>query len=93
MGYGSVSVGTSATLILEANTERISAIITVVGDSGVFIAEDSSVTTSNGILVAGGGGSLVEDSGGTRMYMGDYYGATSGSTTSVVNYWERTRKT
>ena len=49
------------------------------------------MTTANGTAIEGGG-TLTEDSGGTRMYMGDVYGicATNNGTVDL-RYWERTR--
>lgn len=84
------TIGTAATLLIPANTERLSVIISVIGDGGLFLDENSTMTTSDGILVAGSS-NLTEDSGGQRVYLGPYYGATSSGTTEV-RYWERTRK-
>ena len=86
-----VTIGTAATLIAEANSQRLSIIISVVGNGGLFLGQDSSMTTSTGVLISGGGGSYTEDSGGQRTYLGAYYGATSSGTTEV-RYWERERK-
>ena len=88
MAYGSVSVGNTATLILEANPQRQSVLIINGGSDRLHIAQDSSITTACPYLVVHG--SLVEDSGGTKMYCGPYYGITTGGT-SMVYYWERTR--
>jgi len=87
-----VSVDTASTLLLKENTQRLSVLFSVVGDSGLFLAGDSTMTTSSGILISGGGGTLSEDSGGRNVYLGPYYGATSGSTTTDVRVWERERK-
>jgi len=86
-----VTIQTSSTLIVAANEQRLSIIMTVVGDGGVFLGQDATMTTSTGILISGGGGSYTEDSGGQWTYLGAYYGATSSGTTTI-NYWERERK-
>ena len=90
MSYGFVSVATNtAATIVTANSQRISLIITNIGSSPAYIGEDSSVTSANGIKIVSNG-SLTEDSGGTRMYMGEYY-AIAGSSSTTITYWQRTR--
>jgi hypothetical protein len=89
MSFGSVTVGTDTTLILESNSQRLSLIITNAGNGTVHIGQDASVTTSNAPFLMKNG-SLTEDSGGTKMYCGPFYGmASSGSAT--VYFWERIR--
>jgi len=86
-----VTIGTATTLIVEANPQRLSLIISVVGAGGLFLGETASMDSSTGILIPGGGGSYAEDSGGQRTYLGPYYGVTSSGTTDI-RYWERERK-
>ena len=87
MAYGQISVGNTPTLIVSANSKRLSLIIEVVGSETVYIGQDSNVTTSSGIQMPQKA-ILTEDSGGMRMYCGDIYGITA-SSTSDVRYWER----
>jgi hypothetical protein len=88
MAYGYISVGTAATLILDANPQRLSVIIINSGSDRVHIAQDDSITTASPYLMVNG--SLSEDNGGTKMYCGPYYGITTGGDATVY-YWERTR--
>ena len=83
-----ISVGTAATLIVEANTKRQSIVLVNSGPSVCHIGQTNAVTTDDPYLVLDG--TLEEDNGGTRMYMGPYYGIAPSATASV-GYWERTR--
>jgi len=90
MGYGFVSVGTAATLILADNTQRLSVVIQNGGSNNLFIGQDASVTTANTIYLVTNG-SLTEDSSGTKMYCGPFYGISAGTGTTMAYYWEKTR--
>ena len=88
--FSSVSVATNtAAAIVTANSRRISLIVTNIGVGSAFLGDTSSVTSANGIMLRCGG-SLAEDSGGTRVYMGDIY-AIAGSVGTTVTYWQRIR--
>ena len=90
MSYSAVSLATDTYVtIVTENVGRVSLIITNIGSGKVFIAEDASVTSGNGILITANG-TYTEDSGGTRMYLGPIYGM-AGSVGTVVTYWQRTR--
>ena len=88
MGYGSVTVTGTSTLILDANPQRLSVILVNGGSERLHFGQDASVTTASPYIVANG--SFTEDSGGTKMYCGPFYGITTGGTVKVY-YWERTR--
>lgn len=88
MAYGYAAIGTSATLIIGDNPNRLSLIITNSGSDRVHIGQDSAITTASPYLMPDT--SLTEDSGGTKMYCGPFYGITTGGT-AVVYYWERIR--
>lgn len=89
MSYNSVSIGTSATLIIAANQNRKSIIIVNTDTTNkLYIGPDNNITTSNAIEIETTGGNLTEDSGGTRMYLGDIWGISTG--TISVRWWERT---
>ena len=91
MGFGTVNVTTSATKIVGANAQRQSLILTNASTSGiVYLGPDATITSTNAAVILDGFGNLSEDSGGTRMFMGDVYGIT-GSSTADILYWERTR--
>ncbi len=85
----SVTIGTAPTLIVEANEQRLSIIIYNVGPSGVFYGQTSSISTADSPCLATGA-SFEEDSGGTKLYTGPFYGIAS-SGTSDIRVWERTR--
>lgn len=84
-----MSVGTGATLIVEANTQRQSLLLYNKGPIAVALGPDSSITTSNTIWL-NNASALSEDTGGTKVYSGPYYGIV-GSGTVDVRFWERTR--
>jgi hypothetical protein len=86
--YDTVTVGSSATKIVGANPQRISLIIVNTGTPTVFIGQDNSVTTSNGIPLKTDM-NLTEDSGGQKVYCGDIWGICASS--SDVRWWERAR--
>lgn len=84
----SVTIGTgTAVLIVAFNHKRKSLIITNEGSSKVYLGEDSSVTSSSTISIESEG-KYTEDSGGQRMYLGNFYGI-SENATNDVRYWER----
>ena len=90
MSYNSVSVTTSATLIVGANPRRQSLIITNTDSTNkLYLGSDNLVTTSNGIEI-GTGSNLTEDNGGSKVYCGDVWGISTG--TINVRYWERTEQ-
>lgn len=89
MFFNTVSVGTTPTLIVPANAQRLSLIVVNTSSGTVYLGQDTTVTTSNGIPMLQNQ-NLTEDSGGTKMYCGPIYGIVA-SSTSDVRAWERTR--
>ena len=91
MAFGIVNIGTTATKIISANTQRQSLILTNASLSGiVYLGPDSTLTSAHAGALLSGYGSLTEDSGGARMFQGDIYGITvSAHGTADVCYWER----
>jgi hypothetical protein len=89
MAYGTKTVANSATLIVDANPQRIGLILVNTSTQTVYLGHDTSVTTANGIPLKTDM-NLTEDSSGTKMYMGPFYGITANST-SDVRYDERER--
>lgn len=87
MAYNTITVENIPTLIVGSNPKRLSLIIEVVGANTIYIGQDTSVTTANGIQLVQNA-ILTEDSGSMRMYCGDYYGITA-SGSSDIRYWER----
>ena len=81
---------TTASEFVPDNTNRHSIIISNPNTaSSVYIGQDSTLTATNGTPILAGG-NLTEDSGGTRMYKGPYWGITSSGSVTVT-YWERTQ--
>jgi len=83
------TVTTATSLIVAANSRRISLIITRESGNVLYLG-DKNVTTASGISIIPNG-NFTEDSGARQMYLGPIYGII-GSTTSVtldVRYWER----
>ena len=93
MSFGRVRVTNAVTKILGDNSQRQSLILTNASTSGiVFLGPDNTVTSANAATVLDAYGSLTEDSGGTRMFMGDVYGITTSAHAAVnIFVWERTR--
>ena len=90
MSYGTVSVTTSATLIVNANPRRQSLIITNTDATNkLYIGPDNAITTATGIEI-GTGSNLTEDNGGSKVYCGPVYGISNG--TISVRWWERTEQ-
>lgn len=85
----SISVGTAPVLLVEANEKRLSIVIYNAGPSGIFYGQTASITTADSPCLATNG-SFEEDSGGTKIYCGAFYGIAS-SGTSDVRVWERIR--
>jgi len=79
--YNQVGVGTSATLVIASNTDRISLAVKNLGSSDMYIGFDSSVSSSNGWRVEPGAGVSFE------YYLGPIY-AVSPSGTQKMAYME-----
>lgn len=91
MGFGKVRVTNTPTKIVGENYRRHSIILTNGSSSGiVYIGPDDTIASGNAATLLDAFGSLTEDSGGEKMWMGDYYGiTTSGAAAVNVFYWER----
>jgi hypothetical protein len=91
VGFGRIRVTIAATKILSANPQRQSLILTNSSSSGIcFLGPDNTVTSCNAATLLDSYGSLAEDSGGTRMFLGDVYGITTSANAAVnIFYWER----
>lgn len=88
MSYGSVTVPSGTSIqVVAYNHKRKSLILTNEGSSKVYIGSDSFVTSATGISIDSDG-KYTEDSGGTRMYLGDIY-AISQDSTNDLRYWEK----
>jgi len=88
MGYNTVTVASTATLIIAANTQRQQLILQNTSDSGtVWIGPDDSITSANAVA-------LYENQTKTNTkeigyYLGDVYGIThAGKPNADVRYWE-----
>jgi hypothetical protein len=82
ISYGTVSVGTSAALILAARATRRQVVIANQhATQTLHIGDDSSVTTSTGLRIAAGANLTLDD------YNGPVYGIASGAATTT-NYLE-----
>jgi len=85
--FGTVTVATTATLILEANAERKEFSLNNTDfDRIVYLGQDESVTTSNGFPLTEGG---FRDSykGAIGNWLGPVYGIVA-SSTADVRFWE-----
>lgn len=85
--YGTVTVSSTATLILASNPGRRMFVIYNNGNNIVYVGPDANVTTANGIPI------LQQSSftqNGTRMWMGAWYGitASASSDTRFMDYNE-----
>lgn len=80
--YATVSIGASAAIIKAGRTSRKSIIVQNVHATNVlYLGNNSSVTTSNGLKLAAG------ESVAFDGYNGDVYGIASGASTDV-RYFE-----
>jgi hypothetical protein len=89
MSFGYVSVTNTPTLILGDNPQRLSLIIINGGSDVLHFAQDNTVSANNSPYLLPNG-NLTEDSGGTKVYCGPFWGISTGGT-STVYWWERTR--
>jgi len=88
MPYATVSVGTSATLIVSQRTNRVHLVISNPNSETLFLGQDDSVTTSNfGIALLSGGSFSDFGTGSTTAWLGDVYGVL-GTGSQAVGYWE-----
>lgn len=78
----SVSVTTSSTELLAANTNRKWCVLTNVGNKDVFLAIDATALVNKGILLGKGGGSI--QMGADIMSTGALNGITASGTASVL---------
>lgn len=89
MATVTVAATAGGTLIIAPNPARLGVILTNTGTQTVYIGQDTTVTSANGVPLKQDS-TLTEDNGGTKMYCGPIYGITATSTADV-RYWERTR--
>lgn len=92
MGYGNVSVGTSATLIVAENKRRTYLQIYHNGTNAVFYGMNNSVTTANGSVLKSDKTREWKYDTDKRtqeetLYTGPIYGIVA-SGTEDVRYWE-----
>ncbi len=83
--YNTVTVGTSASLVLGANPSRRGMILANAGASTVYIGSDSSVTTSTGIPIVANGN--LTDSGPRDLWKGDVYAICASGTVDFRYMW------
>lgn len=83
--YGSITVATTATLILASNLERRGSILVNNSNQTVYLGMDAAVTTSNGLPLAAS--STMQNSGPNEVWKGAIYGVVAG-TTANVRFWE-----
>lgn len=89
MSYATITVDSNTAIeVIPANPQRHSLLIVNMGAGVVYVADNSSVTTATGFALTSGS-NLSEDSGGTKLYTGAYFGISN--TQATVRYWERTR--
>lgn len=89
MAYGTISVDSNTAIeIVPANTQRLSLLLINMGAGVVYLGDNNSVTTATGLAITSGT-NLVEDTGGTKIYCGAYYGIAN--TAATMRYWERIR--
>ena len=85
------TVNTTATLIVDANPNRISIVFSNNGSPNIYLGPASTVGTAGanaGILLVANG-TYAEDAGNKGLYSGPFY-AIAGSQSSTLAYWERT---
>lgn len=82
---GAVSVGSTATLILAANSERKGSLIANNGASSLFLGMTAGVTTSNGMPIASG--ATFNNSGQNAVWKGAIWGIVTSGTVDT-RFWE-----
>jgi hypothetical protein len=90
MSYGTKTVTTSATLIVDANPKRQELIITNNSTAvDIYIGQDASVTTSTGLPLYANQTRERSRNGGTVGWLGPVYGICASS--ADIRYWESER--
>lgn len=90
MGYGTITVTDSATLIVSSNDRRKSLRLTNMSNSDiVYIGPDSSITTTNGTPLYET--QRIEESWTSiAFWKGDVYGIVTTTNSADIRYWEVT---
>jgi hypothetical protein len=83
--YNTVSVGSTATLILAANLERRGSLLFNNSNQTVYLGMDVGVTTSNGFPLLSN--ASMQNSGPNAVWKGVIYGIVS-SSTADCRFWE-----
>ena len=88
MGYGTKTIGSTATLIVDANTQRQQLILQNTSTSGtVWIGPDASITSSNAVALYEF--QTRDDVKNFGYWLGPVYGIThAGKPNADVRYWE-----
>lgn len=83
--YGTVSVGSTATIILAANLERRGSLLFNNSAQTVYLGMDASVTTANGFPLLSN--ASMQNSGPNALWKGAIYGIVASSTANC-RFWE-----
>lgn len=83
--YGTVSVASTATLILASNNNRRGSMVTNTGTGTVYLGMNSAVTTATGLPLLQNGS--FNNSGQNEVWKGNVYGIVA-SGTSDCRTWE-----
>lgn len=91
MGYGNVTVTTSAGVLVAENKRRTALKIYHNGSTTIYVGSDNSVTTSNGYPLPAGAELTLDIDTDKRtneetLYTGDIYAIGTGS--DDIRYWE-----
>ena len=87
MAYGSTTITTATTLVVEANTRRQMLILVNNSSNICYYGPDASVTSSNGIpLYEYSTNENTKSIGG--KYLGPIYATAVSSSNAEIRYWE-----
>lgn len=85
MANSTVSVGTSATLLIDANAQRVGLIFDNQSAVDIYYGDSDAVTATNGITIPSGEQKEFFHKGGAWQfyYRGEFYGIVSATTSDI----------
>lgn len=83
MSYGATTINTVATLIIGGNSLRRNIVLANNSTGTIYIGQNASLTTANGLVLSQGGYYSEETDAGRKCWLGPFYGICETGTADI----------